>query len=100
MMNETEMLEQLGATIAANLAKLDPHVPLGVALWDVETIAAYLKRSPASTRDRIVCLPDFPSVIRLPGEKPGQRSRPLWKAIEVIRWAESYAERHGPKTEH
>lgn len=90
MMNETEMLERLAAAIAANLVKLRPAVPLEVQLWDVETIAAYLKRSPASTRDRIVCLPDFPKVIRLPGEKPGQRSRPLWKAIEVIQWAEGY----------
>jgi hypothetical protein len=89
-MSEMEMLERLAASIAANLVRIAPRVPLEVQLWDVETIAAYLKRSPASTRDRIVCLTDFPKVIRLPGERPGQRSRPLWKAIEVIRWAESY----------
>ncbi|KAA1015943.1 hypothetical protein FVF58_00895 [Paraburkholderia panacisoli] len=99
-MTETETIDVLAARIAANLAKLDPHVPLGVALWDIETIAAYLKRSPESTRNRIVCLPGFPQVIRLPGEKPGARSRPLWKAIEVIRWAESYRNDHGPKAAH
>lgn len=68
-----------------------PTLPVEIDLWDVKTIAAYLKRDTAVVRERIVCLPSFPAAIRLPNIK-GQRMHPLWKASEVIAWAESHRE--------
>lgn len=68
-----------------------PAFPLDVDLWDVKTIASYLKRDAAVVRERICCLPSFPSAIRIPNAQ-GQRMHPLWKASEVVTWAESFRE--------
>lgn len=81
-------LEELAHKIAEAMR---PAMPVEIDLWDVKTIAAYLKRDPAVVRERICCLPGFPAAIRLPNAK-GQRMHPLWKATEVIAWAESYRE--------
>lgn len=61
-------------------------------LWDGEAVASYLKRSKAHTMNKLVVLPSFPKPIRLPHEGKG-RSQPLYKAIEVMQWAESYQEK-------
>lgn len=66
-------------------------IPLAHALWDTATIATYLNRSDAAVRERVTPLPDFPKAIRLPS-KQGVGS-PLYKAIEVITWAEKYREK-------
>jgi hypothetical protein len=68
-----------------------PSMPVEIDLWDVKTIAAYLKRDSAVVRERICCLPTFPAAIRIPNAQ-GQRMHPLWKASEVIAWAESFRE--------
>ena len=62
-------------------------LPVEVDLWDTKNIGAYLKRLVDTVRDDIVCLPRFPRPIRLP--TPG-RAQALYKAHEVIRWAESH----------
>lgn len=67
--------------------KLQRAAPFDVVLWGVDDIAAYLRRAPAVTRDRIVVLPSFPPAIRLPGN-----ARPLWQAAEVTKWALSHKE--------
>ena len=86
-------VDELAHRIAACLLEqMKPPVPLTVDLWDVKTIAAYLKRDPDVTRERVCCLPGFPAAIRLPNTR-GQTMRPLWKAAEVIAWAESFRER-------
>jgi hypothetical protein len=74
--------------LAALLAKLSAPAPLPAAidLWDTANIAAYLKRSADRVRSDIVCLPTFPKAIRL----PVKGARALYKAREVIKWAESY----------
>ena len=83
-------LEVFSEKIADKLvAKLPPIIPLEINLWDVKTIAAYLKRTPSVVRECICCLPSFPAAIRLPNAN-GQRMHPLWRASEVIAWAESY----------
>lgn len=61
-------------------------------LWDGEAVASYLKRSKAHTMNKLVVLPSFPKAIRLPSDGAG-RGQPLFKAIEVMQWAESYQEK-------
>jgi hypothetical protein len=75
--------------LAALLAKLSGPAPLpvAVALWDTSDIGAYLKRSTSNVRQVIVCLPSFPAPIRLPIDG---RSQALYKAREVVKWAESH----------
>jgi hypothetical protein len=56
------------------------------ALWSLEDIAAYAKKSKSRVRDAIVCQPDFPNAIR---ETP--RAHPRWRAGDVWRWFERRA---------
>ncbi len=74
--------------LAALLKKLSEPTPLPVSvdLWDTKHIAAYLKRSLFTVQTRIVVLPTFPAPIRLPVDG---KSQALYKAREVIKWAES-----------
>jgi hypothetical protein len=72
--------------------KLNATVPLDVDLWSGDQIAAYLKQDRQTVMKRIICQPDFPRAIRLPSTTGG-KGQPLWKAKEVIAWAESYQER-------
>ena len=65
-----------------------PQIPISVDLWSVREIAAYLKRSQTAVRDRITKQTTFPQPIRLPSEKG--RGQPLWRASEVIAWAERF----------
>jgi len=81
--------EELLTKLLERLAKpVPPPLPVAVDLWDTKHIGAYLKRSLDTVRDDIVCLPSFPKPIRLP--TPG-RAQALYKAREVIAWAESHA---------
>jgi hypothetical protein len=81
MMSEKEIL-------AAILQKLSERlIPVEVDLWDTEHVALYLKRSYTTVRDKIIVRPDFPRPINLNRTK--ERSHPLFKAREVIKWAES-----------
>lgn len=78
--------------LRAILQKLtEQKIPLEVDLWDTEHIAAYLKRSYSTVRDKIIVRPDFPKPIRINPTK--ERSHPLYKAREVIEWAESLQEK-------
>ncbi|MFC0131392.1 hypothetical protein [Massilia eurypsychrophila] len=74
--------------VAAVIASTRPVLPISVDLWDTAAIGTYLKRSINRVRSDIVCLPTFPRPIRLP--VPG-RSQALYKAREVIAWAERQA---------
>lgn len=78
----TNVLEKLGAG----------SVPISVDLWDADMIAAYLKRSSRQVMSRYAPLPDFPRAIRLPSTTGGC-GQPLWKATDVIAWAEKYQEK-------
>lgn len=78
---ELQLLEK----IAANMGR--PVVPVAVDLWDCEYIAAYLKRTYNTVRDHILTHPTFPRPIRLP---TSDRAKPLYKATEVMKWAEGY----------
>lgn len=87
-MSEGELLEKLANALAKHFK---PGIPLDVDLWDVSMIAQFLKRDPAVVRERITPLPDFPKAIRLPAKQG--RAHPLYKAAEVIQWAETYREK-------
>ena len=88
-MSEQFTIDQLAAAVANHMKSV---IPLEVDLWSTVEIAAYLKKSPASVADRVVCLPGFPQAIRLPSATGG-KGHPLWKAIEVIAWTEKHQER-------
>jgi hypothetical protein len=99
-------IDDLRAALAAQVAMVEPinsparvsadappqmaprdAVPIAVALWDTEEIAMYLRRSINRVRSDIVCLPTFPRPIRLPVHG---KSQALYKAREVVAWAESH----------
>lgn len=83
-MNEKDLL-------AAILQKLTERtIPIEVDLWDASHIAAYLKRSHSTVRDKILPLPSFPRPIRI--QTANGTGHPLYKAREVIQWAESLQE--------
>lgn len=88
-MSEVDLIERLAEAVAA---RVKPSIPLAIDLWDIATIAQYLKREPQVVRERMACLPSFPKAIRLP-TKTG-RAHPLYNAKEVIAWAQSYQEKH------
>lgn len=88
-MTEANFIERLAEAVAHHIR---PAIPLSIELWDIATIAAYLKRDAAVVRERIVCVPEFPKAIRFP-TKLG-RSQPLYNAMEVIKWAQGHKERH------
>ena len=62
-----------------------PQIPITVDLWSVKEIAAFLKMSESSVRERIVTADGFPKPKRLKTNRG--LSHPRWKAAEVIRWA-------------
>jgi hypothetical protein len=87
-MNMDDDFKRLMEKMLATLEKMQkPALPVEIDLWDTAAVAAYLKRSHTTTRDTILVQPDFPKAIRLPGR---DRPNPLYKAREVIAWAEGY----------
>ncbi len=86
--NELQMIEKIAAAFAKHV---NPSFPLHIELWDIATIAAYLKRNETVVRERIATKPDFPAAIRLPSET-GRRGHALYKAKEIIQWTEKYME--------
>lgn len=88
-MSEHDLIDRLAAALAE---RTKPAIPISIDLWDISTIAQFLKRNESVVRERIACKPDFPPAIRLPTET-GNRGHPLYKASEVIKWADKYTER-------
>jgi hypothetical protein len=88
-MTTEELLEKL----LAQLSK-PATIPMPVAfdLWDTRHIASYLKRSVDTVRDDVITLPSFPRPIRLP-VRGAVRAQALYKAREVIAWAERHTSR-------
>jgi hypothetical protein len=77
-----QILERLSQPLVA--------IPLSADLWDVAFISRYVKRTPDTVRREIVVLPNFPKPIRLPGNG---RAHALYKAREVVAWAEGLQSR-------
>jgi hypothetical protein len=88
-MNESDLIQKLADAITKHI---HAAIPIDIDLWDMATIGAYLKRSPAMVRERIACLPSFPKAIRLPTTTG--RAQPLYKATEVIAWTLKHQEKN------
>ncbi|MFM9434539.1 hypothetical protein ACFDR9_001598 [Janthinobacterium sp. CG_23.3] len=88
-MNEETLIDRLAVALAARVASA---LPVAIDLWDIATIALYLKREPGTVREQMACLPGFPKAIRLPTSKG--RAQPLYNAKEVIAWAQSYRDKN------
>jgi hypothetical protein len=86
-MSTEQVLEKLLERLNAVIQPPAPPQPISIALWDTKDIAAYLHRSVDRVYSDIVCLPGFPKPIRLPVKG---RAQALWKAREVIAWAEKH----------
>lgn len=86
---EVDLIDKLAQAISIHLK---PPIPLSIDLWDIATIAAFLKRDPQVVRERMACMPEFPKAIRLP-TKNG-RTQPLYKAKEIIEWTEKFKDRN------
>ena len=84
-----DLIEQLAEAIGKHIR---PAIPLSIALWNIETVADFLQRDMTSVRQRFICRPDFPAAIRLPSAS-GNKAHPLYKATEVIAFAEKYREK-------
>lgn len=82
--NDRERLDELARKIAA---RLTPH-----ALWDLSEVSEFLHRSEQHTRMWVITLDGFPRPIRIPWGKGAERPQPLWRAKDVISWAESHVE--------
>ncbi|SDV49255.1 hypothetical protein [Chitinasiproducens palmae] len=87
-------IEQLARQICVAIGSQRSVVPIDVALWDIAAIAEYLRRKETYTRDSIVTQPGFPRSIRLPAAGKSGQGRPLWRAKDVIAWAESFIQTH------
>lgn len=87
-MSDMEFIERL---VDALEKRAHPAIPLNVDLWDMAMVAAYFKRDPQVVRQTIACLPSFPKAIRLPTKT---RAHPLYKAREVIDWAQKHQEKN------
>lgn len=83
-MSEEDLINKIAYAVAKQVT---PTIPFEIDLWDVQTIAIYLKRSDAYVRQEIVCLPSFPKSIKLPSKR-SDKSQKLFKASEVITWVE------------
>ena len=88
--NESELIIRLAAELAKQLR---PALPVEIDLWDIATIAAYLKRSESVVRERMACLPDFPKAIRLPSTR-SVRGQALYRAKEIVLWASRYQDKN------
>lgn len=88
--SDSELITRLAAELAKQIR---PSIPVDIDLWDITTIATYLKRSESVVRERMACLPDFPKAIRLPSTR-AVRGQALYRAREVIRWAEQYQDKN------
>ena len=86
-MSTEQILEKLLERLSDVIKPPVPSQPISIALWDTKDISAYLHRSQDRVYSDIVCLPDFPKPIRLPVKG---RAQALYKAREVIAWAEKH----------
>ncbi|MDR3480348.1 MAG: hypothetical protein P4L91_06495 [Burkholderiaceae bacterium] len=86
---EPDLITKLAEALASHMR---PAIPISIDLWDIATIAAYLKRDPQVVRERMACLPSFPKAIRLPTTRG--RAQALYNALEVIKWAQSHQDKH------
>lgn len=77
--------ELLAKSIAQHMER---HSPTDATLWNVEDCAYYLRQAKTTFRDFTSKHPTFPDAIRVPNLRG--RSSALWRAKEVIAWANKH----------
>lgn len=82
----THLVEQLAEAITRR-----PVIPIDRQLWTADDVAQYLRVNRRAVMERYAPLPNFPQPIRIPAAD-NKVSRPRWKAVEVMRWAERHQE--------
>jgi len=90
MYNDSDLIARLATELAKQLR---PALLIEIDLWDIATIAMYLKRSESVVRERMACLPGFPKAIRLASTRSA-RGQALYRAKEVIQWAARYQDKN------
>lgn len=88
--NDESLILRLADAVAE---RVTPMVPLNIALWSADQIAAYCSVTRRHVLEAMAPLPSFPRCISLPGTGPGNRGTRRWKASDVIEWAESRQEK-------
>ncbi|GJG92887.1 hypothetical protein [Cupriavidus pauculus] len=88
-MSEQELLDRIIEELDKRIRPM-AHIPLEAQLWSTKEIGEYLQRPAKVVRERVVNVPGFPAPIRLPNPGSLGKAQPRWKAIEVIKWVESY----------
>jgi hypothetical protein len=83
------LIDQLARAVAAHLPA---QMPVDIALWDGDYIAALMQMKPKYFKEQVATAPGFPQAIRVPLASGG-RSSPRWKAEEVIEWMGKNQER-------
>lgn len=80
--------------IINRLLESNQPVPFHVRLWNTQHIAEYLCRSVKDVSDNVVKTPGFPRPIEPVTSRGGSadtfRGRKLWKAVDVVAWAEQF----------
>lgn len=91
---DQSIIDRLAAAVAGQINR----IPIEIDLWDSARIGEFLKVGSRQVLERYAPLPNFPRAIRLPTPQGGN-GQPLWKAVEVIAWAEKFKEsdRRGPE---
>jgi hypothetical protein len=82
MTDVTEIAEQIADAIARR-----PMIPASQQLWDADALASYFLVTRRAAVERFAALPSFPRPIQVK-LADGKISRPRWKAVEVMAWAE------------
>jgi hypothetical protein len=77
--------DELLSAILAELRRPRPTIPLDVALWDADAVAAYLSVDRRYVLERLAVRSDWPRTIRL---TDGPKGSARWRAREVIAWAQ------------
>lgn len=62
-------------------------IPLEHQLWTGDMVAEYLHMKPRTVKEKILVKPAAPRPIKVMG------GHPRWKAIEIIKWAESFQDK-------
>jgi hypothetical protein len=78
--------EALANAIAQRMTINNPD---DTTLWNGKDCAFYLRQAYVTFRDHTSKQETFPQAIRLPNGR-GTRSNALWRAQDVIKWAQKY----------
>lgn len=82
------LIDQIAAQV---IARIPQALPVEMQLWNHADIANYLRAKVRTIAEKTVMRPDFPKPVRPPLMRDTEQGYPLYRAAEVIRWAEATA---------